>query len=94
MNTFKSLVYDAINLLNTGIDIMIDREILTVRARFYVLKFTAHNNKYKCIYCMNPCESVPSGKGHTRLYIFNEEILLTAQHSSMDAREAESWATS
>ena len=105
INTFKPLVHDAINLLNTGIDIMIDREILTVRAivllftmdlqaRFYVLKFTAHNNKYKCTYCINPCGSVPSGKGHTRSYIFNEQILRTAQHSSMDAREAESWATS
>ena len=36
---FKSLVHDAINLLNTGIDIMIDREILTVRATI-VLLFT------------------------------------------------------
>ena len=34
---------------------------------------TMHNAKHGCLYCLEPGEVVPSGKGHCRAYLIEDE---------------------
>ncbi|KAL5020963.1 hypothetical protein ScPMuIL_000118 [Solemya velum] len=86
MNMFlKPLVSDLVALYKNGFVLFSGQEAVLVKgmliiatmdlqARAYVLMMTQHNGLNGCLYCMDPGEVVPSGKGHCRVYSCSEQL--------------------